>query len=127
MQKVTWECFWIYKSTDAMIQDLCIPANSTDFIVNISESLSTTEQHLTLEFLNECLVGFSKSNELMRHLCLDYMAPWLRNLALYTRSTPDDNNKQLSKTKDVLRLLIELTTSRADVGYIPSFSCTFMR
>ena len=58
----------------------------------------------------------------MRHLCLDYMAPWLRNLALYTRSTPDDDNKQLSKTKDVLRLLIELTTSRADVGSITSYA-----
>ncbi|KAI9317519.1 hypothetical protein BX666DRAFT_2026794 [Dichotomocladium elegans] len=96
-------------------QDLCIPANSTEFIVSISESLSSTESHLTLEFLNECLVGFNKSNDLMRQLCLDYMAPWLRNLALYCRHNPDDNNKNLTKTKDVIRLLIEMTVTRADM------------
>ncbi|KAI8142067.1 hypothetical protein BJV82DRAFT_159057 [Fennellomyces sp. T-0311] len=96
-------------------KDLCIPSNSTDFIVSISESLASTEQHLTLEFLNECLVGFNKSSEPMRQLCLDYMAPWLRNLAIYSRNIPDDHNKSLSKTKDVLRLLIELTVTRTDM------------
>ncbi|KAI9318553.1 hypothetical protein BX666DRAFT_1511999 [Dichotomocladium elegans] len=96
-------------------RDLCIPANSTDFIVTISESLASTEQHLTLEFLKECLVGFSKSEESMRQLCLDYMAPWLRNLALYSRPTSDDDNKNLLKMRDILRLLIELTVSRSDM------------
>ncbi|KAI9489055.1 hypothetical protein BDB00DRAFT_771458 [Zychaea mexicana] len=96
-------------------RDLCIPANSTDFIVSISESLASTEQHLTLEFLNECLVGFNKSNEPMRQLCLDYMAPWLRNLAVYSRNIPDDHNKSLAKTKDVLGLLIKLTVTRTDM------------
>lgn len=100
------------------IIDLCIPANSTDFIVSISESLASTEQYLTLEFLNECLVGFNKSSELMRQLCLAYMAPWLRNMALFSRATPDDNNKNLAKTKDILRLLIELTVTRSDVSDI---------
>lgn len=96
--------------------DLCIPANSTEFIVNISESLASTEQHLTIEFLNECLVGFNKSSEPMRQLCLDYMAPWLRNLAIFGRNMADEQNKNLSKTKDVLRLLIELTVNRVDVS-----------
>lgn len=102
----------------AMYVDLCIPANSTDFIVSISESLASTEQYLTLEFLNECLVGFNKSSELMRQLCLAYMAPWLRNMALFSRATPDDNNKNLAKTKDILRLLIELTVTRSDVSIL---------
>ncbi|KAI7858100.1 hypothetical protein BDC45DRAFT_434174 [Circinella umbellata] len=67
------------------------------------------------EFLNESLVGFNKSSEPMRQLCLDYMAPWLRNLAVYSRNIPDDHNKSLTKTKDVLRLLIELTVTRSDM------------
>ncbi|KAG0184581.1 Ras GTPase activating protein ira2 [Apophysomyces sp. BC1034] len=96
-------------------RDLCIPANSTNFIVSISESLAATEIHLTLEFLNECFVGFNKSSEPMRQLCLNYMAPWLRNLSIFSRGCTEDNNKNLSKTKDVLKLLIELTVTRTDM------------
>ncbi|CAO3639828.1 unnamed protein product [Cunninghamella echinulata] len=92
-------------------QDLCIPANSTGFLINISERLAASEPQLTLDFLSECLIGFHKSNEPMRQLCLNYASPWLRNLAIFTRATPDDNNKNLAKAKDIIRLLIELTVS----------------
>ncbi|XP_049581579.1 neurofibromin isoform X9 [Syngnathus scovelli] len=40
---------------------LCIPANNTLFIVSISKTLAANEPHLTLEFLEECISGFSKS------------------------------------------------------------------
>lgn len=42
---------------------LCIPANNTLFIVSISKTLAANEPHLTLEFLEECISGFSKSSE----------------------------------------------------------------
>jgi neurofibromin 1 len=100
--------------TDISI-DLCIPSNSSDFIVSISESLAKSEIHLTLEFLNEALIGFSKSSEPMRQLCLDYMVPWLRNLALFAHHSPEDHRKSLSKTKDLLKLLIDLTVRRVEV------------
>ncbi|KAG0178831.1 Ras GTPase activating protein ira2 [Apophysomyces sp. BC1021] len=96
-------------------KDLCIPANSAEFVVGISESLAATETHLTFEFLNECFVGYNKSSEPMRQLCLNYMSPWLRNLALFTRAMSDDPNRNLMKTKDILRLLIDLTVTRADM------------
>ncbi|KAI8068638.1 hypothetical protein BC940DRAFT_298677 [Gongronella butleri] len=95
--------------------DLCIPANSTDFLVSISERIASSEPQLTLDFLSECLTGLHKSNEAMRQLCLDYAAPWLRNLALYIRTNQDDHNKNLTKTKDIIRLLIELTVSYPDM------------
>lgn len=94
---------------------MCIPSNSSDFIVSISQSLAQSEVHLTLEFLNEAFVGFLKSSEPMRQLCLDYMVPWLKNLAVFARHSPDDHKKNLSKTKDVLRLLIDLTVKRVEV------------
>lgn len=94
---------------------MCIPSNSSDFIVSISESLAQSEIHLTLEFLNEAFIGFLKSNEPMRQLCLDYMVPWLKNLAVFVRHSPDDHKKNLSKTKDVIRLLIDLTVRRVEV------------
>lgn len=99
------------------IIDLCLPANSTSFIVNISEKIAATEPGFTLEFLSECFVGFNKSSEPLRYLCLDYMTPWLPNLAMFCRGTPEDVNK----TKEVLRLLIDLTVARTDVS-IPSYT-----
>lgn len=96
-------------------KDHCIPANSTSFIVGISENLAVTEPHLTLEFLNECFVGFNKSSEPLRQLCLEYMAPWLHNLSIFARNSPDGKNDNVIKTKEVIRLLIDLTVTRVDV------------
>ncbi|KAG5866704.1 hypothetical protein JTB14_013865 [Gonioctena quinquepunctata] len=61
-------------------QGLCIPANNTIFIKSISEKLATNEPHLTLEFLEECIQGFRVSSIELKHLCLEYMTPWLPNL-----------------------------------------------
>lgn len=47
---------------------LCIPANNTLFIVSISKTLAANEPHLTLEFLEECISGFSKSSKTTTHL-----------------------------------------------------------
>ncbi|OAD65239.1 hypothetical protein PHYBLDRAFT_85899, partial [Phycomyces blakesleeanus NRRL 1555(-)] len=97
------------------VKDLCIPTNSSDFIISISESLASTESHLTLEFINECFVGFNKSNDGMRQLCLDYMAPWLKNLSIMGRGISGEGSKNASKTRDVLRLLIEMTVKQVDM------------
>lgn len=96
-------------------KDHCIPANSTSFIVGISENLAVTEAHLTLEFLNECFVGFNKSSEPLRQLCLEYMAPWLHNLGNFARNSPDGKGDNVIKTKEVIRLLIDLTVTRVDI------------
>lgn len=59
---------------------LCIPSNNTIFIKSVSEKLATNEPHLTLEFLEECIQGFRVSSIELKHLCLEYMTPWLANL-----------------------------------------------
>lgn len=61
-------------------QGLCIPSNNTIFIKSVSEKLATNEPHLTLEFLEECIQGFQRSTIELKHLCLEYMTPWLKNL-----------------------------------------------
>lgn len=64
-------------------QGLCIPSNNTIFIKSVSEKLATNEPHLTLEFLEECIQGFQRSTIELKHLCLEYMTPWLKNLVKY--------------------------------------------
>lgn len=94
--------------------DLCIPYNSVNFIVSTSEHLANSETHLTLEFLNECIVGFNRSStETSRQIItLEYMVPWLKNLVFFTYSL---NGKDASKVKDVIRSLIIITAEKSEV------------
>lgn len=78
---------------------LCIPSNNTIFIKSVSEKLATNEPHLTLEFLEECIQGFRVSSIELKHLCLEYMTPWLANLVRYSR-------KALQPTFSVISLLV---------------------
>uniref|UniRef100_A0AAY5LD07 Neurofibromin n=1 Tax=Esox lucius TaxID=8010 RepID=A0AAY5LD07_ESOLU len=85
---------------------LCIPANNTLFIVSISKTLAVNEPHLTLEFLEECISGFSKSSIELKHLCLEYMTPWLLNLERFCKH--NDDAKRLRVTA-ILDKLITMT------------------
>ncbi|XP_013381612.1 neurofibromin-like [Lingula anatina] len=85
---------------------LCIPSNNTIFIKSISEKLAANEPHLTLEFLEECIQGFRNSNIEMKHLCLEYMTPWLPNLTRFCKHS-DENKRQ--KVALILDKLITMT------------------
>ncbi|KAI9277397.1 hypothetical protein BY458DRAFT_433218 [Sporodiniella umbellata] len=87
------------------IKDLCLPANSTEFIVGISEKIAAKEPLLTIEFLNESMLGYKQSKQSVRYLILLYMLPWLSNLSLYCESSAEN----ASKVKKTLRSMIDLT------------------
>ncbi|XP_068124584.1 neurofibromin isoform X5 [Hyperolius riggenbachi] len=81
---------------------LCIPANNTLFIVSISKTLAANEPHLTLEFLEECISGFSKASIELKHLCLEYMTPWLLNLVRFCKLTDDAKRQRVNAILDKL-------------------------
>ena len=91
---------------------LCIPSNNTIFIKSISEKLALKEPHLTLEFLEECIAGFRSSTIQLKHLCLEYMTPWLPNLTRFCRHN-DDNKRQ--KVAIILDKLISMTIEEDDM------------
>ncbi|KAJ3097067.1 Ras GTPase activating protein ira2 [Phlyctochytrium planicorne] len=64
---------------------LCIPANNQSFVLAVSTHLAETERDLTIEFLIEANIGFIKSSKQLKIFCLEYMCPWLPNLAAFTR------------------------------------------
>lgn len=114
MQKVVLSDIMQSFSDCSFLLDLCLPANSTAFVVAISERIAENQPNLTLEFLSECFIGFQKSSEPLRYLCLDYMMPWLPNLSRFCHSNIED--KETVKTKEVLRNLIDLTVARTEVS-----------
>ncbi|XP_011426816.1 neurofibromin isoform X4 [Magallana gigas] len=91
---------------------LCIPANNTIFIKLISETLAVNEPHLTLEFLEECIQGFGNSNIEMKHLCLEYITPWLPNLTRFCKHS-DENKRQ--KVALILDKLITMTIEEVEM------------
>ncbi|XP_055375510.1 neurofibromin [Condylostylus longicornis] len=91
---------------------LCIPSNNTIFIKSISEKLAVNEPHLTLEFLEECIQGFQRSTIELKHLCLEYMTPWLKNLVKFCKS--NDDAKKL-KVSQILEKLINLTIEQKEM------------
>ncbi len=92
---------------------LCIPSNNTIFINSISMRLAAKEPQLTLEFLEECIQGFRNSNIEMKHLCLEYMTPWLPNLTRFCKNPGDENRRQ--KVALILDKLITMTIDEEEM------------
>jgi neurofibromin 1 len=84
--------------------------------MKISERLAATEPHLTFEFLSECFVGFKNSTTNLKHLCLEYMAPWLSNLTYLSRSIDQDGKGSQAKTKQLLSMMFDLTVKEVDMA-----------
>ncbi|XP_015174332.1 PREDICTED: neurofibromin isoform X7 [Polistes dominula] len=97
---------------------LCIPSNNTIFIKHLSETLATNDPHLTLEFLEECIQGFRMSTIELKHLCLEYMTPWLNNLVKFYKPN-DEGGKRQKQVSQIIETLIILTIK--EVEMYPSF------
>ncbi|XP_045770385.1 neurofibromin [Maniola jurtina] len=92
---------------------LCIPSNNTIFIKSVSEKLAHNEPHLTLEFLEECIQGFRGSTIELKHLCLEYMTPWLANLVRFCK--PSEESRRKNQVAQILEKLITLTIEETEM------------
>lgn len=93
---------------------LCIPSNNTIFIKHLSETLAANDPHLTLEFLEECIQGFRVSTIELKHLCLEYMTPWLKNLVRFYKPN-DEGGKRQKQVTQILEKLITLTIEEVEM------------
>ena len=113
-----------------VVNGLCIPTNNQYFVTSISTQLSSSQKDLTIEFLLESVIGFSKSKKDQKLFCLQYMTPWLDNLAGFVKvaqiGTETSNlvpstdiaekfQDTIQKVKSFLKLLIELTVRETEV------------
>jgi len=98
---------------------LCIPSNSINFIISISERLARTKPELTLELLLEAFEGMQKSSKDLKHYCLEYISPWIPNLALYANPAclgENDRAKEASeKLEEILRQFIDFSIAENDM------------
>ncbi|KAI9326596.1 hypothetical protein DFJ73DRAFT_766700 [Zopfochytrium polystomum] len=112
---------------------LCIPGNNQGFIISISQHLAASEKKLTLEFLIECVRGFSKSTKEQKLFCLEYMTPWLPNLVEFTRTnappidhvflvpSPEEESgldTVQQKLKSLAALLVDMTIQEIELFHL---------
>lgn len=71
---------------------------------------------ILFQFLEESITGFQSSDGSSKSLCLEFIAPWLPNLARFiSREQPDE--QKASKVKRILEKLILLTVAEKEVLY----------
>ncbi|KAI1178220.1 hypothetical protein F4777DRAFT_586841 [Nemania sp. FL0916] len=89
------------------INDIHIPMDANQFIVNISKTLAQEEPQLTVDFLNEFFIGWDNFSDEQKPLSLAYMAPWLPGLRTSVLSDESDSERGKEKIATIFQKLID--------------------
>ncbi|GAP90127.1 putative GTPase-activator protein for Ras-like [Rosellinia necatrix] len=89
------------------INDVYIPMDSNQFIINISKTLAQEEPQLTADFLNEFFVGWDNFSDDQKPLSLAYMAPWLSSLRTSLLGDESDSDRGKEKIAFIFQKLID--------------------
>ncbi|RWA09952.1 hypothetical protein EKO27_g5161 [Xylaria grammica] len=89
------------------INDVHIPMDPNQFIINMSKTLAQEEPQLTADFLNEFFVGWENFSDEQKPLSLAYMAPWLPGLRTSLLSDESDSERGKDKIAAIFQKLID--------------------
>ncbi|KAI1110131.1 GTPase [Nemania sp. NC0429] len=89
------------------INDVHIPMDANQFIVNMSKTLAQEEPQLTADFLNEFFMGWDNFSDEQKPLSLAYMAPWLSSLRTSLLSDESDSERGKEKIAAIFQKLID--------------------
>ncbi|KAI0973171.1 GTPase [Xylaria arbuscula] len=89
------------------INDIHIPMDPNQFIINMSKTLAVEEPQLTADFLNEFFVGWENFSDEQKPLSLAYMAPWLPGLRTSLLVDESDSERGKDKITAIFQKLID--------------------
>lgn len=87
--------------------------------MQLSQQLASFAPQLTLDFITEVASGMDKAMPPQRINCLQYMKPWIPNLAMFCDPSSPHYEHSGAKLRDVIRLLVDLTTADHGVSNQP--------
>ncbi|KIR99934.1 neurofibromin 1 [Cryptococcus deuterogattii 2001/935-1] len=90
---------------------LTIPSNSIPWVHDLSCALANSASHLTLEFLKEWVIGFSKADTPLKTASLHYVGPWLAHLDQFSRPTRDHAEESVKQVRGIVRSLVSITVA----------------
>ncbi|TGJ85449.1 hypothetical protein E0Z10_g3290 [Xylaria hypoxylon] len=89
------------------INDVHIPMDPNQFIINMSKTLAQEEPQLTADFLNEFFVGWENFSDEQKPLSLAYMAPWIPGLRTSLLGDESDSERGKEKIAAIFQKLID--------------------
>ncbi|KAG9100039.1 Ras GTPase activating protein ira2, partial [Ceratobasidium sp. 370] len=91
-----------------------IPTNNSAFAAYFSDKLASHSTHLTLDFLNEFVVGFNKATAAQQVTSLNYLHPWVSNLASFLDPNSEYFEPSSDKVRLCIRALIDMTVKNGE-------------
>ncbi|KAG0709913.1 hypothetical protein DFH29DRAFT_1012634 [Suillus ampliporus] len=86
-----------------------IPGDISTFVIGLSDRLAGFAPKLTLDFISVISAGMDKAKAAQRITCLQYMSPWVKNLAQFCNPTNALYEHSGARLRDCIRSLIDLT------------------
>jgi hypothetical protein len=117
-----------------------IPGDPSAFVVNLSERLAEFAPELTIDFISEISIGmelvgdkngktgertYDRASTAQRINCLQYMSPWIKNLAHFPNPTSQHYEQSGARLRDCVRVLSDLTIADTEVRHIQFFFLWF--
>ncbi|KAG1752509.1 uncharacterized protein EDB91DRAFT_1102988 [Suillus paluster] len=93
-----------------------IPGDISTFAIGLSDRLAGFVPKLTLDFISVISAGMDKANAAQRITCLQYMSPWVKNLAQFCIPTNSLYEHSGARLRDCIRSLIDLTISDLEIS-----------
>ncbi|EFC40840.1 rasGTPase-activating protein [Naegleria gruberi] len=82
---------------------ICVPHNTGDLVVALSEQVSKAKPLLTTQFLREALRGFNKVSLPYKYLVLKYMKPWIKNLSMIYAQANDSKQQPVQQMNSEMK------------------------
>ncbi|KAI0677196.1 hypothetical protein C8Q78DRAFT_1180405 [Trametes maxima] len=92
------------------------------FLVSLSDNLAGRRPGLTMDFISEVCGSMAKLDVAQRTHCLQYLGPWMKNLAHFTDPCHKLYEPSGTKFRDCIRMLIDITTAENELHtYVQKF------
>ncbi|KNC98340.1 uncharacterized protein SPPG_06732, partial [Spizellomyces punctatus DAOM BR117] len=89
-----------------------IPSSIESFVLDISKRLAKSHPELTLGFLSEAAFGLAASPVRLKRFTIQYLGPWLPNLAVYL----EDGARVDGKLIKILEALLGVTVKEQELS-----------
>ncbi|KAF8872759.1 hypothetical protein BD779DRAFT_1679537 [Infundibulicybe gibba] len=96
-----------------------IPGEPGVFSIQLSERLAEFAPQLTLDFLSEvsaAMTAMDHPSMSQRISCLEYMSPWVKNLAHFSNATHSLYERSGARLSDCIRVLADLSVNFPEIA-----------
>lgn len=105
----------VYADVESNRTGLALSANTMSFVTELSKDFAVAAPGVTLEFLLSFFEGFDSAATSQKTMCLQYMAPWLSNLVMFTHTARDQQPEYQKRIREILSHLIDITVKQPDM------------